>query len=148
MITIKEISAEETYALRQEVLRPNQPLQSCQFDGDFDKKTFHLGAFKENQLISIASFYCEVQASIIGKQHYRLRGMATKSDFRKEKAGSSLLRYAEQMLNERQADVWWCNARTEVSGYYEKLGLRKQGPVFDLPGIGPHIVMYKVLKSE
>ncbi|KJE31387.1 putative yitI [Bacillus licheniformis] len=32
-----------------------------------------------------------------------------------------------------------------MSGYYEKLGFSEQGEVYDIPPIGPHILMYKKL---
>ncbi|MGG1575287.1 GNAT family N-acetyltransferase [Fictibacillus sp. NRS-1165] len=145
MLDIKEISAEQTYEIRHKVLRPNQTLDECQFPGDNDQGTFHLGAYQGDKLISIASFYRESHPDITGSVQYRLRGMATLEDYRKEKAGGSLLLRAEDRLRKQNADSWWCNAREGVAGYYKKLGLRECGDVFDLPPIGPHIVMFKML---
>ena len=39
----------------------------------------------------------------------------------------------------------WCNARTTACGFYEKLGFEKSGPEFEIPGIGKHFIMIKVL---
>ncbi len=145
MLDIKVIQAEQTYEIRHKVLRPNQTLEDCQFPGDHDHGTFHLGAYKGDKLISIASFYQENHPDIEGNVQFRLRGMATLEEYRKEKAGSRLLISAEDMLKKQHTDSWWCNARVGVADYYKKLGLREHGEVFDLPPIGPHIVMYKTL---
>lgn len=145
MLQIKEISPEETYGIRHKVLRPQQTIEDCKFEGDQSKGSFHLGAYLDQKLVSIASFYIERHPEIDGVLQYRLRGMATLEEYRKEKAGSSLLKRAEEIMLDHGADAWWCNARTGVAGYYKKQGLKENGEIFDLPPIGPHIVMYKNL---
>ncbi|KSU84632.1 hypothetical protein GA0061096_0759 [Fictibacillus enclensis] len=144
-MNIKTIPPEQTYPVRHNILRPNQTIEDCHFPGDHEPDTFHLGAFIGEELISIASFYKEKHPDLDGLVHNRLRGMATLENFRKEKAGSSLLARGEEILKQRKCDLWWCNARTGVAGYYKKIGLQENGEVFELPGIGPHIVMYKKL---
>ncbi|MFC7391823.1 GNAT family N-acetyltransferase [Scopulibacillus cellulosilyticus] len=145
MVEVKLISAEETYEIRHKVLRPNQNIESCKFPSDNIEGSFDLGAFFENKLVSIASFYPEKNENVEGKVQYRLRGMATLDEYRNLKAGSALIKYGEKVLKERQVDAWWCNARVTASGYYKKLGLSVKGDVFDIPGIGPHKLMYKHL---
>ncbi len=147
MIQVKSISAEETYSIRHSILRPNQSLEDCKFEADLDPATFHLGAFWEGKLISIGTFSSESHPELDGQVQYRLRGMATLEEYRNYKAGSMLIKYAEESLLQRQADLWWCNARISVSDYYKKLGLSEQGDVFELPSIGPHKLMYKHLSS-
>ncbi|AZB44469.1 GNAT family N-acetyltransferase [Bacillus sp. FJAT-42376] len=141
------IKAEETVPLRQKVLRPGQPVRECRYEADEKENTFHLGCYIGETLISIASFYEEAFPLLTGSSQYRLRGMATLPEYRSMKAGSSLLQKAEEVLSGRNADLWWCNARTTVEEYYQKQGLQKIGNVFELEGIGPHQVMYKRLKG-
>ncbi|TCP29723.1 acetyltransferase (GNAT) family protein [Scopulibacillus darangshiensis] len=140
---IKYIKPKDTYKLRHKILRPNQTIEDCKFEGDMDEHSFHLGAYFNGQLISIASFYREKNPTLNGAMQYRLRGMATDGEYRKQKAGSSLIASAEEILKEKGADLWWCNARTKVSPYYKKLGLSEHGEVFDIHPIGPHKLMYK-----
>lgn len=59
--------------------------------------------------------------------HYRLRGMATLPEFRNNHAGSSLIQKAEQILQERQANILWCNGRVTVANYYKRLGFGEHG---------------------
>jgi predicted GNAT family N-acyltransferase len=107
--------------------------------------TIHLGAFLNGQLVSIASFFHEKSDSFSFQNQYRLRGMATLPAFRNQKAGSSLISKAEEIMKEKKAELWWCNARTTVSNYYLKLGLKIEGDVFDIHPIGPHLLMWKKL---
>jgi len=60
MVTIKCIDASETYELRQKILRPTQQLDDCKYPSDYETNSFHLGAFLNDELISIASFSHEI----------------------------------------------------------------------------------------
>ncbi|MGG2067144.1 GNAT family N-acetyltransferase [Bacillus sp. S14(2024)] len=145
MIEIKRIDCSQTYALRHEILRPNQSLEDCRYTSDNEENTFHLGAFMDDKLISIASFSYEIHPSLGEGIHYRLRGMATEQNFRKQHAGSTLIHSAEAILAERHAQLLWCNARITVANYYTRLGFQEYGEIFDIPPIGLHKLMYKIL---
>jgi GNAT superfamily N-acetyltransferase len=145
MIEVKQISSEETYEIRHSILRPNQSLEDCKFEADLEPTTIHLGAFWDGKLISIGTFSVDSHPDLIGEVQYRLRGMATLVEYRSHKAGSTLIKHAEELLSQREVTIWWCNARTSVSDYYKKLGLNEHGDVFDIPYIGPHKLMYKNL---
>ena len=143
MLVVKQITPEDTYQIRHIVLRPNQTLDDCKYGDDFQKNAFHLGAFQHGKLISIASYYEEQNVSFDADVQYRLRGMATLHDFRNLGAGCALIEVAETILINRNADLWWCNARVSASSYYEKLGLNVFGAVITIDPIGPHKLMYK-----
>ncbi|MFB0636628.1 GNAT family N-acetyltransferase [Bacillus rugosus] len=145
MLEVKTISAEDTYEIRHRILRPHQSIEQCKYEQDHAEGTFHLGAFYEGTLISIASFFPQKQPLITASSAYRLRGMATLEGYRDQKAGSTLIKYAEQKLADRGVQAVWCNARHHVKGYYAKLGWEELGEPFEIPGIGTHIVMYKTL---
>ena len=144
-LTIAFIEPEETYNLRHQILRPNQTLEDCKYPLDFEPSSFHLGAFVEGLLVSVASFFKEKQADIEGFDHFRLRGMATLVSHRNQRAGSNLIHFAEDYLRKQGATHWWCNARTTVQEYYQRFGMNPLGEVFEIPPIGPHIVMVKEL---
>lgn len=145
MLEIKQIEPESTFEIRHKLLRPMQALEECRYELDEHPDTFHAGAYVDHKLVSIASFSKESHPEIPGKNQYRLRGMATLPDFRGRKAGSSVLFYAESVLKKKNVDVWWCNARETVSGYYEKQGCQTMGEIFNIEPIGPHKLMYKIL---
>ncbi|MCP3740899.1 GNAT family N-acetyltransferase [Rossellomorea sp. BNER] len=145
MMDIKIIRPEDTYEMRQAILRPNQTIEECQYPGDHEEKNFHLGAYYKGKLVSIASFYKEKHADFNEEKQFRLRGMATLTEFRGQNAGSELILFAEKLMKKQLVGLWWCNARITVSEYYKKLQLQEKGETFTIEHIGPHKLMYKKL---
>ncbi|GGK52026.1 MULTISPECIES: GNAT family N-acetyltransferase [Flavobacteriaceae] len=143
MIEIKNISAQETYAIRLEVLRKDIDLP-YKFNGDLDKDTFHLGAFKEDKLIAVSSFMKVKNRNFKGLQ-YQLRGMATLTQYQGFGIGKQLIIKAEKILKPLNIDCLWCNARVIAVDFYKKQGFKTFGEVFDIPLIGGHYSMYKYL---
>ena len=146
MVEVRLIKAKDTYGLRHRILRPHMELKDCKYDTDYSEGAFHVGAFVQDQLVSIASFNVESNPEFPHENQYRLRGMATLSEFRKLGAGRELIRFAEDIIKSKDTNLLWCNARTTVQDYYLKIGFQKQGDVFDYPPIGPHIIMFKEFK--
>jgi predicted GNAT family N-acyltransferase len=141
MIQIKEISAEETFPIRLEVLRKNIPLPH-EFNGDFDLETFHLGAFEGNKLIAVSSYMKASNKNFEGNQ-YQLRGMATINEYQGFGAGKLMLEKAVQILKEKSSNVLWCNARIAAVDFYKKQGFQTFGEKFDISFVGEHYMMYK-----
>ncbi len=143
---IIQINSKETLEIRSKVLRPNLPISTCEFLGDDDEKTFHLGGYLDDKLIGVASFYSEDHDEVERYQNpYRLRGMATLDEYRGRGVGKNLLNEAFLVIKERQGGVLWCNARTNAIGFYEKLGFSVVGEEFEIEGVGPHFVMVRGL---
>lgn len=145
MFDVRKIEPEMTYSLRHSILRPHQAFEDCKYDTDHQEHAFHVGAFYNGKLISIASFYIENHPDFSIEKQYRLRAMATLEGFRRLGAGRSVVSYAENLIKEQGVDFLWCKARTTAQGYYSKLGFKTYGNVFDYPPIGLHIIMYKKL---
>lgn len=146
MFEIKEIDPELTYEIRHMVLRPNQNIIECMYETDLETGGFHVGAFHRDKLISVVSFCIENNPNFSSDKQYRLRAMATLPEFRKLGAGRELVNYGENIMKARGCDIVWCNGRTTAQEYYERLGFKPYGNIFDYPPIGPHIVMYKRLR--
>ncbi|MFE8697606.1 GNAT family N-acetyltransferase [Cytobacillus sp. FJAT-53684] len=145
MIDVRTIEPEMTYNLRHSVLRPHQTVEDCKYDTDIESGAFHVGAFYQGKLISVASFCLERNLDFSYEKQYRLRGMATSEEYRKLGAGRTLIAFAENLIKKQGIDLLWCKGRTTVQAYYNKLGFEAHGEVFDYPPIGPHIMMYKKL---
>ena len=146
MFEVRRISPQMTYMLRHNILRPNQAIEDCKYDTDQVEGAFHVGAFYAGKLISVASFCIDNYPDFHIRPQYRLRAMATHEDYRRIGAGSKVVNLAENILKEKGVYLLWCKARTNVQGYYEKLGFKAYGGVFDYPPIGEHIIMCKKLK--
>jgi predicted GNAT family N-acyltransferase len=141
MFQIKEISAEETYAIRLEMLRKGIDLP-VEFSGDFDESTFHLGAFENDVLIGIASFM-KTNNSSFSEEQYQLRGMAILLIVRGKGYGKAMLHEAFEELKRKKIPILWCNARVVALDFYQKLGFEIIGEPFDISQIGTHYKMYK-----
>ena len=123
------------------MLRPNGTLEDCVFQGDNDELTFHLGAFVDKKLVSVASFYFEKNDRFSDPYQYRLRGMATLPEHQGQGLSWALLRTAFPVIKQNQCTLLWCNAREKAMGFYEKVGFTPSGEFFSIPHIGKHILM-------
>ena len=142
-VKVLRVHVKDTYPLRHKMLRPHGTLADCMFKGDDDELTFHLGAFIDGRLVSVASFYFE-NHSQFEQQHphqYRLRGMATLPEYQGQGLSSALLRTAFPLIKQNQCTLLWCDARVSAEGFYQKVGFQSQSEVFELPLIGPHRLM-------
>ena len=140
MITIKKITPEQTYDIRQEVLRKGIDLPS-EFQGDSDEHTFHLGGFVEDELIGVSSFM-KTSNSQFSEPQYQLRGMATLEKARGMGCGKLMLNYAIKMLIEKKTTILWCNAREVALNFYLKQNFKIKGGSYRIPNIGVHYCMY------
>jgi len=142
---VLRINAVDTYQIRQKVLIPDHDIKKVKFENDDDEDiSFHLGAFKDSQLVSVASFYYERNTIFSDLHQYQLRGMATLPEFQGQGLSSELLNMAFPIIKQNFCTLLWCNARVTAIGYYEKVGFKIQDQtVFEIEGIGPHVLMYK-----
>lgn len=140
----KLITAAETYSLRENVLRPGQPPEVCRYAEDELTETFHIGVVYDQRIISNGTFIRQGHEYFPDSRNpYRLRGMATEPEFQKQGLGRKIIQAAETELKLRQCDLLWFNARTGAEGFYLKLGFGAFEKIFDIPGAGPHKVMYR-----
>ncbi len=51
---IKLVPSEETWELRQKILRPSQTLENCKFNCDSDPSCFHLALKIHNHTVTVA----------------------------------------------------------------------------------------------
>lgn len=145
-VDIREIGPNDTYPIRQQILRPGRPLEEVKFSGDTEKTTVHLGAFLEGELIGIATFVKNPHQDFKDQEQYQLRGMAVLPEIQKKQIGQRLLQWGETFLKtERKAELLWCNARKSAVEFYRKNNYRTHGDYFEIPNVCTHIVMYRRL---
>ena len=102
-----EITAAETYALRQRVLRNNQAAAHLQWDGDNDPGTFHLGIRDGSGSIVAVSTW------LSGPSATQIRGMATDPALIGGGLGSRLLTAGIERCRSSGSTVVWANARVD-----------------------------------
>ncbi|HEX7737499.1 MAG TPA: GNAT family N-acetyltransferase [Ktedonobacteraceae bacterium] len=145
-IELRPINASETHPLRQRILRPRQTLSECAYPYDTDPGALHIGCFLDEQLIGIGSILPDPREGTSQPASWRIRGMAVQQEMRGTGAGGKILQalidYASALA--LPAEIW-CNGRVNVQGFYKRFGFTQQGDLFDLPDIGPHVLMVKTL---
>lgn len=143
--TIKQITAIETYSVRQPVLRPGKPLESCVFEGDDLESTIHLGLFHNSQLVGVATFMNNKTNDLDYPNQYQLRGMAVLSEYQSKNLGEELLKNGQNILKKNGVETIWCNAREKASSFYIRNSYKTIGQPFEIMGIGIHYRMFKKL---
>jgi predicted GNAT family N-acyltransferase len=139
---IRFIRADDVLAIRNEVLREGRlTLHECRFPNDDTEDAFHLGYFDDHQLVCIASFHPQNYKDFPGRA-YQLRGMATIESHRGRGIGNQLVNFAIVYMRGQRVNYIWCNARTKAIPFYHNLGFETISNEFQVPGVGPHYVLY------
>lgn len=134
---IDKITAEQTLSLRHKVLWPDKPEEFCRLDDDTDG--IHYGGFINGKLISTASIF-------IDKNRARLRKFATLPEYQHKGYGTIILNKIIKDLIDNNLNYFWCDARVEAEGFYNRFNMKKTGDVF-LKSSVEYIVMERDLMS-
>ena len=145
MNTIKEITAQETFLVRNLVLRLGKPIETCFFDGDNSEQTKHFGYFDNTKIVGVVSVYKNKNAIFKFPNQYQIRGMAILEEFQGNGCGKLLVKHCEDYLISNEANLIWFNARETAIIFYEKLGYTKNGFPFVITDVGIHFLMFKNL---
>ena len=145
MITLREITALETYSVRHPVLREGKPVESCHFEGDNLQSTIHIGLYVNAALIGVVSLFKTKNAEFKSDKQFQIRGMAVLKHHQKRGYGNRLIIEAEVIANKYNCKLLWFNAREKSVGFYEKMNYKIIGEPFNVGDIGTHFVMYKKL---
>jgi GNAT superfamily N-acetyltransferase len=132
---IREISTEDTYALRHAVLWPDRPLEYVKLEQDETGR--HFGAFVEDRLVSVISLFFE-------EDDAHFRKFATDSLCQGKGIGSALLSHAIEAAKKAGARTIWCDARSSALSFYQRFGMEAEGDVFFKGGL-PYLVMRRIL---
>jgi GNAT superfamily N-acetyltransferase len=153
-IAVELVPAWTTWPLRQEVLRPGRPVRDCVYGGEDDPRAAHGAALRrapsqggEFTVLAVGVVMPEAPPWDVGVDDgWRLRGMATRPDSRGQGLGSRVLDLLISHVADHEGGLLWCNARTPALALYERAGFQPRGEVFELPEIGPHQVMWRIVE--
>ena len=142
-INIRKVDTERIRPLRHSELRKGQDFSTTSYLKDYEADTFHMACIVDDTIVTCATFYPEKSTKIKSNNAYRLRGMATDSQFTRKGYASNLMAESFKKLKKRDCDMVWCNARLVAVDFYKYIGFKITGELFDIEGIGPHYYMYK-----
>lgn len=149
---VRRVPAAVVRPLRTAVLRPTWTDRLATYPEDDDPGTVHVAAYDGEAVGGVGTVYAEAPpdarrgeipaAAYAPGAAWRLRGMATSEAARGSGLGRAVLQECFAAVRDRGGRFLWCNARLGAVPFYERLGMRAVGPEFDIPGIGPHYVMW------
>lgn len=143
MMLTKSITKEQTYPIRQAILRPGKPIESCFFDGDELATTHHFGLFIANELSAVVSVYEKSNTLFKQKKQLQVRGMAVLESYQNSGLGRVLMEKVEEYAHKNNSELLWFNARETALKFYKKLQYEPIGPAFEIENVGTHYIMYK-----
>ena len=142
-VEINKVDAEKIRPLRHSELRKGQDYLTTSYLKDYEEGTFHMACIVDDKIVTCATFYAQTSMKIKSDNPYRLRGMATDSQFQRKGYARNLIVESFKELKKRDCDMVWCNARLVAVNFYKSLGFKIIGELFDIEAIGPHYYMYK-----
>jgi predicted GNAT family N-acyltransferase len=147
---VREVDAERVQPLRTEILRDWEPGRLCVYDEDERDQTHHFAVVDEaGEVRGVVTYVRRRCPEMDEEPGYQLRGMAVAPDDQGVGVGRRLVEASmpRLALAEPDAEILWCNARAQVVGFYERLGFKAVGELFEIEDIGPHLRMFRRLPS-
>ncbi len=132
---------QETLLLRDRVMR--KPLGLDIFQEDFSKEaeSVIMGAYAEEDATLLGTVVMSQQAGGFRAVDY----LCVDTRLQSRGVGRRLLAAMEELAHSEGAAGIWLEARVSARGFYEKLGYRAFGEVYEMPHAPvPHIKMDKV----
>jgi GNAT superfamily N-acetyltransferase len=147
MMHVERIPVELTRELRHKVLWPHiEHTVDCRIATEESTPgVFHLATFDGTAIVSVGTFFPMQTEKLNQAQQYRLRAMATLPEYEGKGCGRMLLHYAFNELRQQGVEVLWCDARIKAIGFYQNLGFELIDEIYEVPKIGPHKFMWKLL---
>jgi len=139
-LAVREISLADSRPLRRSVLRPHQSLEDLA-----EHETpgaFAVGAFDGDALVAVGFVAPDGEPGA-----WRVRGMATAAEARGRGAGTAVLDALVEHAVGQGAIRLWANVRTPARSLYERAGFAVTSDEFELPEIGPHVVMERIIEA-
>ncbi len=147
LIEVRETTAEQTLLLRTRILRPGHAPDARLFGVGDDEETRHFAAFDGEEIVG-ACYIVRRAAPFDSKARaWQLRGMAVETGRQGQGIGAQIMARVEEEAGRAGMGILWFNARRVALGFYARLGFETWGEEFEIPTIGPHLVMGKRLKS-
>jgi predicted GNAT family N-acyltransferase len=135
-IEIKQITAQETYNLRHEVMWPDKPLDFVKLDND--EEGIHFGLLKNNAIVAVVSLFVEGNKA-------QFRKLATKTSEQGKGYATGLLQYLINYTVEiGDIHCLWCNARADKTGFYKNFGMIETEQIFQKGGLNYCIMERKL----
>lgn len=136
-VKIKQISPQETWALRSRVMWPNKPLEFVMLKED--ATGIHFGLWQNTTLISVVSLFVKNDSA-------QFRKLATELSEQGKGYGTLLVKHLIAYASHLEIRKLWCNARMDKTEFYGKFGMQKTTNTFFKENI-EFIIMEKTISK-
>lgn len=131
---IRRVAVAEVLPLRALVLREGGPLDTARFAED--DVALHV-AVLDPEIVACATVFAAPREG--EPDAWRIRGVAVHPSRRGEGLGEAVVRHAIEAAG---ASDWWCTARVNAVGFWERLGFTAEEELpYSLPHGGLHHTM-------
>ena len=149
-VRVRRCGPDDVIGLRQSVLRPHLSTEEARYSADAGPDAAHFCAENEvGRVVSVGSLLRERPPwppEVLDA--WRVRGMATASEWRGRGAGSAILAAIFAHVAASGGGRLWCNARLGAVKFYERAGMTTTGEPWEEPFIGPHIAMFTDIRDD
>ena len=142
------LQPEEIQQLRNEVLWPHKTFENCILETDRLSTTFQFGIQEDGLTVATVTLQQEKTVTLQQEKQYRLRAMAVREGYRGQGFGEAIVESGLSHLRELGVEVVWCDARVAALNFYRRLQFEELEEEYDIPIIGLHRFMWKVLSSQ
>jgi len=144
---VELVGPEVVRPLRRAVLRPDGPPGAAHYPGDDAPGTAHAAVRDPGgAVLAVGTILPEAPPwDPRARPAWRIRGMAAEPWARRRGLGTGVLRALLAHAAAHGGGLVWCHARVAACHLYERAGFEGDGPVFELPGIGPHRTMRRLV---
>ncbi len=142
------LQPEDIQQLRNEVLWPHKTFENCILETDRLSTTFHFGVQIDGLTVATVTLQQENSSKLSQEKQYRLRAMAVREGYRGQGFGDAIVEEGLKYLSSIGVEVVWCDARVAALNFYRRLQFEELEEEYEIPIIGLHRFMWKVLSSH
>lgn len=121
---IRNISAQDTYAIRKAILWPHGPEHMIVIAEDDLASTQHLGLFDHDVHFGVISLFTTDDGRM------QFRKFALLESYQNQGAGSVLLNCVIELAQAQNISQLWCNARVDAASFYQRFGFSLKSDSF------------------
>lgn len=136
-----------TFPLRQQLLRPHETVAEMALPGDDAVESAFFAVWPSGHPgspVGVVTVRREARPEHPEDQ-WRLRGLAVLPARRGAGVGSLLVRCIVDHVRRHHGASVWCAVRTTAEDFYRRRGFEVRGERYELPAIGTHVPMVRVL---
>ena len=145
-LRVVDLTTEQTYPIRLEVLRADTPTKQVAFAEDDLPGARHLGVTDDGRLVATSTWIVRPMASQPDTAGVQLRGMATLQTHQGRGIGALLVEVGCEHARSIGAELVWANARDAALAFYRTNGFEVVGDGFvdETTRLPHHVVLRRL----